>query len=90
MYLCGFTLFLSLILNRTYVLILDILRLEEEVKLGRSSGNKSIQDYEGLKEELRKKDIELHALKEQSKGLGRAYDELSDQVKAESAPKKDK
>ncbi|RVD86671.1 uncharacterized protein DFL_004934 [Arthrobotrys flagrans] len=90
MYLCGFTLFLSLILNRTYVLILDILRLEEEVKLGRSSGNKRIQDYEGLKEELRKKDIELHALKEQSKGLGRAYDELSDQIKAESTAKKDK
>ncbi|KAK6508090.1 hypothetical protein TWF506_010194 [Arthrobotrys conoides] len=90
MYLCGFTLFLSLILNRTYVLILDILRLEEEVKLGRTSGKKSIQDYEGLKEELRKKDIELHALKEQSKGLGRAYDELSDQVKAESIPRKDK
>jgi hypothetical protein len=33
MYLCGFTLFLSLILNRTYVMILDVLRLEEEVKM---------------------------------------------------------
>merc|ERR1712036_68551 len=32
MYLCGFTLFLSLILNRTYVMILDVLRLEEKVK----------------------------------------------------------
>lgn len=31
MYLCGFTLFLSLILNRTYSLILDVLRLEEKV-----------------------------------------------------------
>ncbi|KAF3905191.1 hypothetical protein AA313_de0208312 [Arthrobotrys entomopaga] len=90
MYLCGFTLFLSLILNRTYVLILDILRLEEEVKVGRSSGNQSIQDYEALREELRKKDIELQAMKEQAKGLGRAYDELSDQVKVESTPKKSK
>ena len=26
MYLCGFTLFLSLILNRTYTMILDVLR----------------------------------------------------------------
>ena len=26
MYLCGFTLFLSLILNRTYIMILDVLR----------------------------------------------------------------
>ncbi|EPS40522.1 hypothetical protein H072_5598 [Dactylellina haptotyla CBS 200.50] len=90
MYLCGFTLFLSLILNRTYVLILDILRLEEEVKLGRSSGNKGIKDYEALKEELRKKDIDLQAMKEQTKGLGRAYDDLSDQVKVESTPKKTK
>merc|ERR1712124_100720 len=32
MYLTGFTLFLSLILNRTYTLILDTLRLESEVK----------------------------------------------------------
>lgn len=90
MYLCGFTLFLSLILNRTYVLILDILRLEEEVKLGRSSGNKSIQDYEALREELRKKDADLQALKSQSKGLGKAYDDLSDQIRGDGTPKKTK
>ncbi|KAK6526691.1 hypothetical protein TWF281_009893 [Arthrobotrys megalospora] len=90
MYLCGFTLFLSLILNRTYVLILDILRLEEQVKLGQKSGNKNIQDYEALKEELRRKDLDLQAMKEQAKGLGMAYDELSDQVKTDSTPKKTK
>ncbi|KAF3917973.1 hypothetical protein ABW21_db0200563 [Orbilia brochopaga] len=89
MYLCGFTLFLSLILNRTYVLITDILRLEEEVKVGRTNGNKSIADYESLKEELRKKDLDLQAMKEQSKGLGRAYDDLSDHIKSERTPKKD-
>ena len=33
MYLTGFTLFLSLILNRTYMMILDVLRLEEKVKV---------------------------------------------------------
>ena len=32
MYLCGFTLFLSLILNRTYMMILEVLRLEEKLK----------------------------------------------------------
>src|SRR5205814_706357 len=58
---------------------LNILRLEEEVKLGR--GNKSIQDYEALKEELRRKKDYLQALKSQSEGLARSYDELSDQVK---------
>src|SRR4051812_20006819 len=80
MYLCGFTLFLSLILNRTYVLILDILRLEEEVRLGRTTGTKGMEDYESLKEQLRKKDQDLQALKSQSEGLHRAYDDLSDQV----------
>jgi len=90
MYLCGFTLFLSLILNRTYVLIQDILRLEEEVKNGRSNGNKSIQEYEALKEQLRKKDLDLAAMKEQSKGLGRAYDDLSNHVREDGTPKKTK
>lgn len=32
MYLCGFTLFLSLILNRTYVMIIDIMQLEDRVR----------------------------------------------------------
>jgi len=32
MYLCGFTLFLSLILNRTYMMILETLKLEAKVK----------------------------------------------------------
>lgn len=88
MYLCGFTLFLSLILNRTYVLILDILRLEEEVKVNRGTGNKGIQDYESLKEELRKKDLDLQVLKSQSAGLAKSYDELSDQVSVSGTPKK--
>ncbi len=41
MYLCGFTLFLSLILNRQYVMILDTLRLEEENK--RLKGDSSVK-----------------------------------------------
>lgn len=44
MYLCGFTLFLSLILNRTYVMILDTLRLEETVK--RQEGDPRAQGQE--------------------------------------------
>ncbi len=38
MYLCGFTLFLSLILNRTYTMILEVLRLEEKLKQFRGHG----------------------------------------------------
>merc|ERR1712144_182168 len=76
MYLCGFTLFLSLILNRTYTLILDTLRLESEVKSlrGEKPANDKTDQKLGeagqlgevatLKEELRKRDQDIKILKE--------------------------
>ncbi|KAL8958357.1 MAG: hypothetical protein Q9183_005852, partial [Haloplaca sp. 2 TL-2023] len=103
MYLCGFTLFLSLILNRTYVLILDTLRLEETVKryegdpksnskesdkLGNAGGAGEIGD---LKNKLKAKDRELEAMKKQSEGLSREYNNLGDQMQGQdSTPKKDR
>ena len=91
MYLCGFTLFLSLILNRTYVLILDILRLEEEVRMSRKTGNKGMEDYEKLKEQLKQKEKDLQAMKSQSEGLQREYNNLGDQVAGrDGTPKKSK
>ncbi|KAJ2905711.1 B-cell receptor-associated 31-like protein [Zalerion maritima] len=42
MYLCGFTLFLSLILNRTYTMILEILKLEERVKAFESRNSSAL------------------------------------------------
>ena len=89
MYLTGFTLFLSLILNRTYGMILDVLRLEEKVKMyegdkhaGGKEGEKLSGEYRAdqigqLKRELGKKDKEIEALKKQAQGLQREYDELS-------------
>ena len=44
MYLCGFTLFLSLILERQYIMILDVLRLEEQNRQLR--GDKSVEGTE--------------------------------------------
>lgn len=41
MYLCGFTLFLSLILNRQYSLVLEVLRLEEQNR--QLKGDKSVE-----------------------------------------------
>ncbi|RMZ76224.1 hypothetical protein DV738_g5057, partial [Chaetothyriales sp. CBS 135597] len=90
MYLTGFTLFLSLILNRTYVLTLENLRLQEKIRLhegdptaGGKEGLKLSGEYRGetigqLKNDLVKKDKELAALKKQSEGLRREYNELSD------------
>ncbi|MCJ1425736.1 hypothetical protein MMC29_003636 [Sticta canariensis] len=104
MYLCGFTLFLSLILNRTYVMILDTLRLEETVK--RYEGDPKAKGKESerlaqvgnageigkLKNQLAQKDLDIEALKKQSEGLSREYHNLGDQVSAQDAhftPKKD-
>jgi len=89
MYLTGFTLFLSLILNRTYGMILDVLRLEEKVKMYEgdpSAGGKEGQKLDPhfradqigqLKKQLEKKDKDLEAMKSQAEGLQREYDELS-------------
>jgi len=89
MYLTGFTLFLSLILNRTYVMILDVLRLEEKVKMyegDKKAGGKEGEKLDGgyradqigeLKKQLTKKDKELSAMKKQAEGLQKEYDSLS-------------
>ncbi|KAL8924339.1 MAG: hypothetical protein Q9208_004120 [Pyrenodesmia sp. 3 TL-2023] len=105
MYLCGFTLFLSLILNRTYSMILDTLRLEEKVK--RYEGDPKTKSKESdklaqaggpgeigkLKNQLAQKDRELEAMKKQSEGLSREYNNLGDQFSQQnpdSTPKKDR
>ncbi|KAH9823756.1 putative BAP31 domain protein [Teratosphaeria destructans] len=101
MYLCGFTLFLSLILNRTYVLILENLRLEQEVKRTKGDSSASGKDAAKLneagdvgeigrlKEELRKRDQDIEVLKKQSKGLSDEYNRLGDQFHiSDGTPKK--
>jgi len=104
MYLCGFTLFLSLILNRTYGMILDVLRLEEEnrrmkgdpkVNQGKSAGGLDNAGDAGeigrLKRELAAKDRDIETLKKQSQGLSDEYNRLGDQVSpADSVPRKDR
>jgi B-cell receptor-associated protein 31 len=103
MYLCGFTLFLSLILNRTYVMILDVLRLEEKVKrfegdsaAGGKQGNKLAEagdagEIGSLKNKLAQKERDIETLKKQCEGLQREYGVLGDQVSMKDAvPKKDR
>lgn len=101
MYLCGFTLFLSLILNRTYLMILDVLRLEEENK--RFKGEISNKGESGLgqagdlgeigrlKNKLAEKERDIETLKKQSQGLTNEYNRLGDQVSVQdNTPKKDR
>ncbi|KAF4446267.1 hypothetical protein F53441_10069 [Fusarium austroafricanum] len=93
MYLCGFTLFLSLILNRTYVMILEVMRLEDKVRSyeGTKSDTKEAEklavagkpgEVARLRKELEQKDQDLKTLKKQSEQLHKSYDELSDKYAA--------
>lgn len=105
MYLCGFTLFLSLILNRTYTMILDILRLEEKVKAyeGNPTGSSKQSgklaevgkpgEIGGLKQKLAEKERDIETLKKQAAGLSREYNELADKYNStnpgDKTPRKD-
>ncbi|RGP70330.1 endoplasmic reticulum transmembrane [Fusarium longipes] len=93
MYLCGFTLFLSLILNRTYVMILEVMRLEDQVRSyeGTKDNTKEAEklaaagkpgELARLRKELELKDQDLKTLKKQSEQLHKSYDELSDKYAA--------
>jgi B-cell receptor-associated protein 31 len=89
MYLCGFTLFLSLILNRTYIMILETLRLEEKLKQYEGTDRDTKQaeklavagepgEIARLKRELKHKDQEIERIKEQAAGVSREYDRVTD------------
>jgi len=96
MYLCGFTLFLSLILNRTYVMILDVLRLEEELK--NMKGDPAVKGKKGsplqnagnageigaLKEQLAAKDRDIETMKKQVEGMQKEYNRMGDEVSGRS------
>ncbi len=89
MYLCGFTLFLSLILNRTYTMILEVLRLEEKLKQyeGTSKNTKESEklamagdpgELARLRKEVTRKNQDIETLKKQAAGLHKEYNDLSD------------
>lgn len=102
MYLCGFTLFLSLILNRTYTMILETLRLEDRVRLfegDKKAGGKdsariaeagSVGEIGRLKEIIDAKDRDIETLKKQCDGLTREYHSLGDQISNEKGDKNEK
>ncbi|KAK7408770.1 Endoplasmic reticulum transmembrane protein 3 [Neonectria magnoliae] len=93
MYLCGFTLFLSLILNRTYVMIIEVMRLEDKIRdyEGTNANTKESEklaaagnpgEIATLRKELERKEQDLQTLKKQSEGLHKSYDELTDKYAA--------
>jgi B-cell receptor-associated protein 31 len=97
MYLCGFTLFLSLILNRTYIMILEVLRLEEKLKQYEGTDKNTKEsaklaaagdagEISRLKKELKKKDQDIDTLKKQAEGLHREYHDLTEKYGATQPP----
>ncbi|KAI1414034.1 B-cell receptor-associated 31-like protein [Hypoxylon sp. FL1857] len=104
MYLCGFTLFLSLILNRTYTMILEVLRLEEKLKQYEGTDRKTKEseklavagkpaEIARLKAELEKRDRDIETLKKQAEGLSKEYHDLCEKYGETQPPagtKKDK
>ncbi|KAI1821284.1 B-cell receptor-associated protein 31-like-domain-containing protein [Xylaria intraflava] len=104
MYLCGFTLFLSLILNRTYIMILDMLRLEEKLKQYEGTDKKTKEteklaldgkasEIAALKKEIEKRDVDIETLKKQADGLAREYSTLCEkygETQASAGSRKDK
>lgn len=97
MYLCGFTLFLSLILNRTYTLVGELTALKEKLGAGSSTttpatSEKSafsnekeyVDEIARLKKLVAKKDLEIEAIKAQAEGLSKEYVNVSDQLNAKS------
>jgi len=105
MYLTGFTLFLSLILNQTFVMIRNVMRLEDKVrqlegtsprKGAKQSSEKPAMAGEpgevaSLKKELERAKKDLETMRKQSTGLHREYDALADKYAEtqEQLPKKD-
>jgi hypothetical protein len=94
MYLCGFTLFLSLILNRTYIMILEVLRLEEKIKIYEGTTTKGSKEsaklaaagepgeIARLRKALAEKDRDMETMKKQVDGLHKEYSEMGDRVAA--------
>ncbi|KAJ1020014.1 hypothetical protein NDA16_004295 [Ustilago loliicola] len=76
MYLTGFTLFLSLILSRTYSLILDLINTQEELVALKKGAKTS-----GSGADIEKKYLtEIDTLKKQTKQQQQEYNRLSDEL----------
>lgn len=79
LYLTGFTLFLTLIVTRTYGLVAELLQLKEDVK-NTPDITESNEKVKSLLKELKEKDEKMDILKSQADCLRKEYDSLSDEL----------
>ncbi|EPQ55882.1 B-cell receptor-associated 31-like protein [Gloeophyllum trabeum ATCC 11539] len=90
-YLTGFTLFLSLVLTRTFYILLDLIHTQEEyAKLKQSTAASSrtalaggeLDDLKRRLKEAEAKNRDFDTLKSQAESQAKAYDELADRYNA--------
>ncbi|KAG0365871.1 hypothetical protein BGZ54_006092 [Gamsiella multidivaricata] len=84
MYLTGFTLFLSLILNRTFFLILDLLKSEEKMEIVKKQAAQQSKEYERVLEsetKLKKEVKDLSEIVASHEGAQRDFENLKKQAK---------
>lgn len=86
-YLTGSTLLLSLILSRTYSLILEILTAQEKLAAAQSgqSNDGEVTQLRAELKELQGKDSDIDSVKEKAKLEADEYDTLARQRKAQKA-----
>jgi len=79
MYLCGFTLFLSFILDRTYALTLENLQLHTTVKQLRGDNARLTEGgADDFKEQLAAAKRDNEVMRKQAEGLTREFNALAD------------
>ncbi|CAN3358763.1 endoplasmic reticulum transmembrane protein 3 [Diutina catenulata] len=91
MYLCGFTLFLTLIIMRTYTLVAELTHTKDRLDSMNTEGKgkaavaegQNLDDILELKAALSKKDEDLAILKEQAEKLSAEYEDERARKKGE-------
>ncbi|KAF9434296.1 hypothetical protein BGZ76_008258 [Entomortierella beljakovae] len=83
MYLTGFTLFLSLILNRTFFMILELLKSEEKMEIIKKQANQQSKEYERILDsetKLKKEIKDLTEVVASHEGAKRDFENLKKQA----------
>lgn len=94
MYLCGFTLFLSLILNRTYVLVVDLMNMEDRLgdkaPVTEHTNGSDKAEIERLEKLVKQKEVDLETMRKQASALSREYMDVADKVNENETTNQDK
>jgi len=103
MYLTGFTLFLSIILTRTFYILLDLIHVQDEyAKLRKTTANgskttlvtqeqaKQIDDLKGKIAALEAKERDFQTLKKQANQQAAEYNQLADKYNTATGQTSDK